>query len=162
MKLLCGIHGLLLNLLINYTHALTLPLGNLTSPLSREGDIECLNRVSPWYSRTNYSKYYDCKRALEHLPGFPGFGVFHNHGPEDPFSLPVEFTFETCTANVELRAGTAVQSGSWNGIRVAAEKVNIGCIGMFAPGGYVGGWTTLGKQERIVVVLRSSKELGNG
>ncbi len=110
----------------------------------------------------NYPIYYDCKYALARLPYFPGFGVFHNHGPEDSFSLPVESTFETCTTTVELRAGTAVQSGSWTGIRDAAEKVNIGCLGMFAPGVHVGGWTTWGKQERIVVVLRSSKELGNG
>lgn len=47
-------------------------------------------------------------------------------------------------------------------IRDAAEKINISCIGMFAPPIYVGGWTLLGKQERIEVILRYSSVSGIG
>jgi len=154
MRLLHCIFVLFIALLPHNTHVLTIP-----TPLSIEGEVECLPKPSPWYSRKTPT-FYDCKYALDHLPNFPSFGAFHNHEPKDPFKLPVASTFRTCTNRVELMAGGATQSGSWLGVRTAAERVNLSCIGGFAWPVYVGGWTTMGKQERIVVMLSYSKMMG--
>lgn len=75
MRLIKYIHTLMTLLLPRYTHSLTTPISNHTYPLSAEGDIECIPKRSPWYSR-KVPTYVDCKIAVGCLPNFLGFGVF--------------------------------------------------------------------------------------
>lgn len=75
MRLYQWMYTLMIAFLSARAHSLTIPISNHTSALLIQGDIECLPKSSPWYSR-KVPIYYDCKYAIEHLPDLPGFGAF--------------------------------------------------------------------------------------
>lgn len=112
-------------------------------------DLHCIHLRNPFSHRT---KYNDCFLAIRELPKIPATGAFHNHGPEDPFKLPVQRTINSCTVRVELYAGSSTVAASWPGITTRANTLNQLCLRAKFPT-YKGGWATYAKEERIVISL---------
>ncbi|CAF9936153.1 MAG: hypothetical protein ALECFALPRED_006717 [Alectoria fallacina] len=122
-------------------------------------NLSCIDLLNPFSRRP---KYDDCTIAIRQLPRFPDVGAFHNRGGDDPFKLPVEKSYDSCTVKVELyAAGTTTVVASWPGIATRANTVNRMCLHAAFPI-YKGGWATYAKDDRIVVSLAYPDEGGGG
>ena len=112
-------------------------------------DLHCIHLRNPFSPRP---KYNDCFLAIHELPKITATGAFHNHGPNDPFKLPVERTISSCTVVVELYAGSSTVAASWPGIMTRANTLNRLCLRVKFPT-FKGGWATFAKEERILISL---------
>lgn len=120
---------------------------NLTS--ISNSNTHCIDLLNPFSRRP---KYADCTIAIRQLPQNPAFGAFHNHGTDDPFKLPVEKTYSSCTVRIELNAGSSRVGASWPGISTKTTELNRRCLRTTFPI-YKGGWATYAKYDRIVISL---------
>ncbi|CAF9924081.1 hypothetical protein IMSHALPRED_006091 [Imshaugia aleurites] len=123
------------------------PISNHSSPPN--DNLHCTDLVNPFSRRP---KYPDCVLAIRQLPRGADRGSFHNHGPADPFLLPVGKISGTCAVTVELYAGRATVGASWLDIVSKANMLNRLCLRTVLPL-YRGGWASFARDERIVISL---------
>lgn len=102
-----------------------------------------------------------CAVALFTLPSFQDMGTFHARGSADPFQLPVQQTYGSCTVNVELAGGRQTETGSWLEVGVAANQLNMACVDADDNPTRMGGWTNSGRTKGVVVTIRETTRSGN-
>lgn len=87
-------------------------------------------------------------------------GIFHVGGNPDTFRLPVEQTYGSCTVSVELAGGHQRETGSWMEVGLAANQVNMACVDPAEGAAKMGGWTTSGRANGVVVTIRENMSGG--
>lgn len=105
--------------------------------------------------------FRSCAVALRALPSFQDMGTFHPLGPADLFQLPVTRVYGSCTVNVELAGGHQTETGSWVEVGLAADQLNMACVDREDNAVRMGGRTTSGRANGVVVTVRETLMSGN-
>lgn len=88
-------------------------------------------------------------------------GTFHARDPADMFQLPVTQKYGSCTVNVELAGGHQTETGSWVEVGLAADQLNMACVDRDDHPVRMGGSTTSGRANGLVVSVRETLMSGN-
>ncbi|KAM0801923.1 hypothetical protein BDR22DRAFT_145536 [Usnea florida] len=125
-----------------------------TAPASPNGEPHCYTNPSP-FERRQKPRFTDCGAAIRELPSNHDIGNFRTGGPADQFRLPVTKEIGTCSVKVNIQPGlTGGVTSTWVAIGMAATQLNMACVNSFTFPIKIGGWTTTGARDGIVVTLR--------
>lgn len=88
-------------------------------------------------------------------------GTFHAGDSADGFQLPVTQAYGSCTVIVELTGGHQTETGSWMEVGLAASELNMACVDTDDNPSRMGGWTTTGRANGVVITVRETMMNGN-
>ena len=125
---------------------------NLTS-LTADAEYSCISKSSIF---SQVPTLEDCDTAIGRLHRLDVIGSFHNGPPNDPFKLPVERTFRTCTVSVEMQhRGSTEEAFSWFILVSATSRLTNECLGgLFSFWSSAGALIQFGDHGRIVTAVK--------
>ncbi len=147
----------LLGSLASFSHSLPKPA---PAPSPPNNLIQCTPN-QPRMIRIPPPTFQSCAVALRALPSFQELGTFHARDPADTFQLPVKQSSGSCTVIVELAGSHQTETASGLEVGLVANQLNMACVDTGDDPARMGGWTTSGRANGIVVTVRETLTSGN-